>query len=210
MPHRLEIRLKDGLFDAEGSSIRKKSKEYFGLEVEQIRIIKVLTIDKEFDQSQLIKIQQLFQNPVTEDSSFSPIAREFDWIIWVGFRPGVKDAAGETAVEAIEDLLSIRFQKGEAVYTSKLYEIKGNLKRDEVEKIAKELLANELIQQWQIFSKEEWDLKKGIGFIIPKVILRHIPEVKRFHIETDDDLKRISFENQCFITHEGKLAKSSK
>ncbi len=199
MPHRLEIRLKDGLFDAEGSSIKNKSKEYFGLEVEQIRIIRVLTIDKEFDQSQLSKIQQLFQNPVTEDSSFSPIAREFDWIIWVGFRPGVKDAAGETAVEAIEDLLSIRFQKGEAVYTSKLYEIKGNLKRDEVEKIAKELLANELIQQWRIFSKEEWDLKKGIGFIIPKVILRHIPEVKRFHIETDEDLKRISFERNLAL-----------
>ncbi len=195
MPARLEIRLKDELFDAEGNGIKKKAREYLGLDVDNIRVVRVITIDKEFNQKELERIRrEIFTNPVTESSSYMPISRDFDWIIWVGFRPGVKDSPGETAVEAIEDLLGIRFEKGEAVYTSKIYEIKGRLELDQVKRIAQELLANELIQQWRVVFKDEWDHNEGIGIIIPKVILRHTPEVKKFSIGSDDDLKKISIE----------------
>ncbi len=199
MPYRLEIRLRENLFDSEGFLIKKKSKEYFGFDVEEIRVIRVLTIDKEFSENELNQIKELFTNPVTEESSFIPIAKEFDWIIWVGFRPGVKDAAGETAVEAVEDLLGIKFEKGEGIYTSKIYEIKGNINKSQAEKITKELLANELIQQWKIFSKKEWDPAQGIGFIVPKVILKHKPQVRSFNIKTDEELKRISFERNLAL-----------
>ena len=90
----------------------------------------MLTIDSNLGEKQLDLVRtQIFTNPVTEESSFSPMARDFDWLIWVGFRPGVRDTAGSTAVEAIEDLLDIRFGQGEAVYTSKLYDMKGSLSR---------------------------------------------------------------------------------
>ncbi len=194
MAKRLEIRLKDEIFDAEGESIKRKAKDYFGFDVEKIRTIRVLTIDKEFSEDELQRIKEAFTNPVTELSSFSPIAKDFDWIIWIGLRPGVKDSPGSTAMEAIEDLLGKRFSKDEAVYFSKIYEIKGSLRRDEVERIARDLLANELIQNWEIFSKDEWDKRNGIGIKVPKVILRHKPEIKRFRIESDEDLKRISDE----------------
>jgi len=193
MPVRLEIKLKNHLFDAEGNSIKRKSREYFGFDIDQIRVIRVITIDKKFNQRDLKKIkEEIFTNPVTEISSYSPIAEDFDWLIWVGYKPGVKDSAGSTAIEAIEDLLKIKFNEGESVYTSKIYEIQGKLDISQIERIARELLANELIHQWKVFSKDKWDPNEGIGMIIPKVMIRHKPEVKKFLISTDEDLKRIS------------------
>ena len=59
---------------------------------------------------------EIFTNPVTQLSAIIPLALDFDWCIWVGFRPGVKDNAGSTAVEAVEDVLGIRLAPGEAVY----------------------------------------------------------------------------------------------
>ena len=43
---------------------------------------------------------RIFTNPVTEESSFSPLAKDFDWSIWIGLRPGVRDTAGSTAIDA--------------------------------------------------------------------------------------------------------------
>ncbi|RLF58055.1 MAG: hypothetical protein DRN37_05525, partial [Thermoplasmata archaeon] len=99
MLSRLEIRLKQELMDAEGESIRRKAKEYFALEVEDIRVIRVLTMETSLPHEHLELVRtELFTNPVTEISSYKPLAQQFDWLIWVGFRPGVRDTAGSTAV----------------------------------------------------------------------------------------------------------------
>ena len=81
----------------------------------------------------------------------------------------MRDTAGSTAVEAIEDLLGMRFKTGEAVYTSKIYVISGQLPRKAVEHIAKDLLANEIIHQWKIFSKEDLGSReRELGFQSPR------------------------------------------
>ena len=117
MPTRLEITLKSDLFDAEGEGIRQKAKNYFGIGLSQVRTIHVVTIDAPLSNEQLKKIQtEVFTNPVTQISSFKPLPVEFDWAIWVGYRPGVKDNPGSTAVEAMEDILGIKFGPNEAVY----------------------------------------------------------------------------------------------
>jgi phosphoribosylformylglycinamidine synthase II len=200
MTLRLEIRLKKELADAEGMNLGRKAKDYFGFEIEDVRVIKVLTIDANLDDNQLERIRkEIFTNPVTEESAFTPIAHEFDWLIWIGFRPGVRDTAGSTAVEAIEDLLNIRFKSHEAVYTSKLYEIRGNLSEAQVNKIAIEILANEIIQQYRIYSKENWDDNEGIGYIVPRVILDHVPRVSTIAIGSDEELKSISRERNLAL-----------
>jgi phosphoribosylformylglycinamidine synthase II len=193
MPARLEIGLKRDLADAEGASIRQKAKDYFNIDTQDIRVIRVLTIDAALDTAQLERLRTvIFTNPVTEESSFSPMAKAFDWLIWVGFRPGVRDTAGSTAVEAIEDLLKTKFGPDEAVYTSKLYVINGKLSRDQAQNIAQEILANDIVQQWRIHSIDEWDPKEGIGFIVPKVVLDHEPRVDTISIGSDKELKEIS------------------
>jgi len=200
MVARLEIRLKEDLLDAEGAGIRRKARKYFGFEIEAIRVIRVLTIDANLGTDQLERIRaEIFTNPVTEKSSFSPMAHDFDWLIWVGFRPGVRDTAGSTAAEAIEDLLGITFGPDQAIYTSKLYEIEGDISEDQADKTAGDLLANGIIQQWQVFSAKEWNKDEGIGFPIPKVILDHEPKVSAIPINSDEELKKISIERNLAL-----------
>ena len=194
MPHRLEITLKPDLFDAEGERIRQKALNYFGISLTRVRTIHILTIDADLAAEQLRRIQtEIFANPVTQVSSYDPLTVDFDWTIWVGYRPGVRDNPGSTAVEAIEDILGIRLAAHEDVYTSKRYCLKGeSLLAQDAERIATELLANDLIQQWRIFSAHEWDARIGIGLVIPKVKLNHRPAVETLPIDSETMLHEIS------------------
>jgi phosphoribosylformylglycinamidine synthase subunit PurSL len=201
MPHRLEIALKENLFDAEGEGVRQKAQDYFGFELEGVRTIHILTIDAALTKDQLKAIQtEIFTNPVTQISSYHPLEIEFDWTIWIGLRPGVRDNPGSTAVEAIEDLLRLRFGPDEAVYTSKRYCIKGGeLQAKDLAKIAVELLANDIIHQWGIFSAQEWNRQAAIGFRLPKVILDHIPTMTTLPIDSDLTLRKISDERNLAL-----------
>ena len=196
MPHRLEIALKDGLFDAEGEGIRQKARNYFGLELDSVRTINIVTIDAELSDEQLRAVQkEIFTNPVIQISSLEPLDIEFDWCIWVGFRPGVRDNPGSTAIEAIENLLHINFTAAQAVYTSKRYCLKGgNLDSEDMDQIAGGLLANAIIQQWKIYSARQWNPAEGIGYILPKVVLDHVPTVTTIPVDNDLTLKKISDE----------------
>ncbi|MDY0310485.1 MAG: phosphoribosylformylglycinamidine synthase subunit PurS, partial [Desulfobacterales bacterium] len=122
MAHRLEITLKNDLFDPEGEGVRRKAADYFHLALDRVRTIQVLTIDAALSHDQCERIRtEIFTNPVTQVSSFAPLPEPFDWVVWVGLRPGVRDNPGATAAEAIEDGLGIRLPPEAAVYTSKRY-----------------------------------------------------------------------------------------
>jgi phosphoribosylformylglycinamidine synthase len=122
MPARLEIALKDELTDAEGEGIRQKAYAYFGIKLSRVRTVHVITIDAELSAEQLVTVQrEIFTNPVIQFSSYEPLDIESDWIIWVGLRPGVRDNPGSTAMEAVEDILNLKFAADQAIYTSKRY-----------------------------------------------------------------------------------------
>lgn len=200
MVSRLEVRLKETLVDAEGENIKRKAQDYFGFKVSDIRVIRILMIDADLKLEQLERARtDIFTNPVIEESSFHPLARNFDWLIRVGFRPGVRDTAGSTAVEAIEDLLKTRLGPQEGVYTSRLYEIRGHLEEAQVKTIARETLANDIIHQWEIFSKDRWNPREGVGLMVPKVILNHKPQVRTISIRSDEELKKISRERNLAL-----------
>lgn len=196
MPHRLEIMLKPEVRDPEGETLKQKAREYLGIKLEEVRTIQVLTFDTTLTDAQLEDIRvQIFTNPVTQISSFQPLAKGFDWVIWVGFLPGVKDNAGSTAIEAIEAFLEIKLPPGEAVYTSRQYQIKApRIKKEAIEKIARELLANDLIQQWRVFPKSDWDPQRGIGLPISKVELHHKPTVTVIPIDSLEEFGRLNRE----------------
>ena len=201
MPQRIEITLNDHLIDAEGESLRQKARNYFQIEIERVRSVQIVTIDAKLDDAQVERVRrEIFTNPVTQTSSLKPLAIDFDWIIWIGFRPGVRDNPGATAVEAMEDLLRITLAPGEAVYTSKRYCLKGGgITRANVERIAGDLLANDIIQQWAVYGRDDWDPDTGIGFVIPKVMLDHQPEVSTLAIDSDATLARLSDERSLAL-----------
>ncbi|WP_028315788.1 AIR synthase-related protein [Desulfatibacillum aliphaticivorans] len=201
MPSCLEISLKPQLIDAHGAGVAQKAKSYFGIALDGVRSVNILTLDADLSDVQLERLRtEIFTNPVIQVSSYAPLEIDFDWVIWVGYRPGVRDNPGATAVEAIEDLFGLKFTKDQAVYTSMRYCCKGKgLTRRDMETIAKEILANDIIQQWKVFSKEEWDPKTGVGVIIPKVKLDHEPSVSTVSISSDEELMRISDERNLAL-----------
>ncbi len=215
MPARLEIALREDLFDAEGASLAGKARDYLGLAIGRVRTARVLTIDADLPANTLESLRaEIFTNPVTEISSFEPLRPDADWVIWVGYLPGVKDAAGETAQEAIEDFLGRALDEGEACYTSKLYFVKsgsdepGGLDAPALDRVARELLANDLIQRWRLWrvgsrlAEAEvpvWDPAEGMGTIIPRVVLEHAPQVTEIPVGSDDELSCISAERHLYL-----------
>ena len=190
----IEIALKSELTDAEASSLQNKADSYFGIKIQSARCVNIVTLESDLDPHQLEAVQnEILTNPVTQVSSLKPLDIEFDWCIWVGFRPGVRDNAGATAVEAIRDHLGKTFGPGEGIYTSKRYCIKGDtLTRDQAEKLGAELLSNSIIQQFKVFSAGEWDPSKGADIKPAKVILDHMPCFEVISIDSNEQLGQIS------------------
>jgi phosphoribosylformylglycinamidine synthase II len=201
MPDRLEIMLRPELLDAEGESVRRQAREYFALEFSRIRVIQVLTFDADLTPGELEAIRtEVFTNPVTQVSSYRPLAGHFDWAVWVGLRPGVRDNPGATGLEAVEAFLGRRLGTEAALYTSKLYVFEGDgVSQPEISKIARELLANDIIQEFRLFSADRWDPEVGLGLVIPKVRLDHQPTVTTLAMDSLETLKRLSAERNLAL-----------
>ncbi len=197
----IEIALKPELIDAEAASLRKKAFDYFNININKARAINIVSFETDLDNTQLNIIKdKILTNPVTQVSSLKPLSIDFQWCIWIGLRPGVRDNPASTALEAIEDLLKIKFKPYEGIYTSKRYCLSGeDLKRSDIEKIAGELLSNPIIQQWKVFSAEEWDPEIGAIRSVPKVSLNHEPEFKEISIDSDEQLQKISDERNLAL-----------
>ncbi len=190
----IEVALKPELFDAEASGLKRKASDYFGILLEDVRTVNLVTLEAGLDPDQLLQIKdEILTNPVIQVSSLNPLNVKFDWCIWIGLRPGVRDNPASTAMEACEDILNRSFKPGEGIYTSKRYCITGpDLSRSQMEILAKELLSNSIIQQWRIFSNQEWDPGQGAVLKPPKVVLDHEPDFSVLSIGSDAELKAIS------------------
>ncbi|MFZ5449252.1 MAG: AIR synthase-related protein [Thermodesulfobacteriota bacterium] len=194
MAVRLEIGWRPELTDAEGEGLRRQAREYFGLDLATVRVLRVLMLDVDLPPASLEEIRkEVFTHPTTQISSFKTLARDFHWAIWVGFKPGVRDTGGAVALEAIASYLGEPLPDGSAVYTSKLFLLTGDdLTEKHAAQIARELLANDMIQEFRIFSRETWDPDDGVGIILPRVVLAHTPTVEAFDLTSPMALKELS------------------
>jgi phosphoribosylformylglycinamidine synthase II len=171
MAIRLEVGFKPDYRDPLGESVQRRIAEDLGLTVARVRSIDVYTIDADLTPQEVERVRrELFTDPIIQESSAtSRLARDFSWVIEVGFRPGVTDNVGKTAREGIEEVLGRPLSAEEAVYTSRQYLLTGRLTRDEVERVASDLLANSLIQRWEIRSIEDWAEGYDTHLGVPKV-----------------------------------------
>jgi phosphoribosylformylglycinamidine synthase subunit PurSL len=171
MPSRIEVSFKPEHRDPLGESVQRGIVEDLGLSIDKVRTIDVYTIDAELTRQEVERVsRELFTDPIIQESSaVSRLGGDFSWIIEVGFRPGVTDNVGKTAREGIEAVLGRELTPDAAVYTSRQYLLTGCLRRDEVERVASDLLANSLIQHWEIRSIEDWAEGYDTDLGIPKV-----------------------------------------
>jgi len=195
MVARVEVAFKEWVNDAAGNAVLRRMKEDLGIEASSVRTVDVYTFDCELSESELMRLgKELLVDPVIQTFQFGkPVAGDFDWIVEVGFKPGVKDNVGDTAKEAAEELLKRKLDG--AVYTSKQYLFKGNLSRGQIELIVSKLIANELIERWIISDARSWSKDSSLTTYVPRVKLEHTPEVKEIPLDvSDDSLMKISNE----------------
>jgi len=107
MADRIEVGFKVGIRDALGEKTRKRIIDNLGLPVDKVATIEVYTVTGDIDAAGLEQAAAgPLSDPVIQEYSINrPLAKNFDWLIEVGFRPGVTDNVGKTAREAITLLL---------------------------------------------------------------------------------------------------------
>ncbi|PKN52941.1 MAG: phosphoribosylformylglycinamidine synthase subunit PurL [Deltaproteobacteria bacterium HGW-Deltaproteobacteria-13] len=199
MASRIEVGFKKGIRDALGAKVKKRIVDNFSLPVEKVSTIEVYTIAGDLTREELKRAAAgPLHDPVIQHFSINtPLAADFDWLIEVGFRPGVTDNVGKTAREAIQLLLGGDTGPREMkVYTSRQYLISGRITADDAEKIASGLLANDLIERHQIISSKDFNASRGIPAYIPSVSGAAKPVVEEINLAGagNDELLKISRE----------------
>jgi phosphoribosylformylglycinamidine (FGAM) synthase PurS component len=129
MVNRIEVGFKKGMKDALGDSIRKRIIEDIHIKVDAVRTIEVYSIDADLGDEQVrILGENLFADPIIQVFSDKPLAKDFSWLIEVGFKPGVTDNVGATAKRACEDILGTSLN---GVYFSRQYLLEGKITKED-------------------------------------------------------------------------------
>ena len=197
MAHRIEVGLKPDIRDALGEKIKRRIQDDLHILVDAVRTIEVFTVDMDLSAPDLAAVAAgPFSDPIIQEYAIDrPLATAFDWLIEVGLRPGVTDNVGRTALEALSLILNKMPAPDEKVYAGRQYLLCGNLDQKGAERIARDLLANELIQHFEIYHKSNFDYKQGIPVHIPRVTEGSSIAVCAIDLAvSDEELVRISRE----------------
>ncbi len=197
---RIEVAQKPDLRDALGEKVARRMREDLGLKVSSCRTVRIYLVEANIDRKTLEAFASgPLCDPVTQiyaiDHPLAPVFG-FEWLIQVGFRPGVTDNEGKIAREALELLLGRKLTEEENVYSLMQYLVRGHLSREEAERAARELLANELIERFWVVSSQEFDPLKGLEISPPKVTEEAEIRVELFDLSamSEEELRRLSRE----------------
>ncbi len=199
---RIEVALKPNLRDIKGERLVKKIQRDLGLSLESVRYVRVYLVEGAFSRELLEKFaESALTDPVIESYSieeplYSKLGLELDWALEIGFRPGVTDNEGKVAEVALTYLLERPLiSEKEGVYFARQLLIKGTLTKEDLKRIARDLLVNELIERWFLLSKEE--AQRGwFNYPPPRVTEYFPPLVETFNLSdfSDEELLKLSKE----------------
>ncbi|MCA9418288.1 MAG: phosphoribosylformylglycinamidine synthase, partial [Candidatus Omnitrophica bacterium] len=204
MAHRIEVTTQDHLPDPRGAALIANAHEELGIDIDRARVVDVYSIDLDLKEVDLARVRdELLTDPVAEKSSVGkPLLEDWDYWIEVGFRPGVTDNVGGTASEGIADLLNLPSTSQRTVFVATGYAIQDDrLSKDQVEKIAHGMLANDLIEEASVYSKDQFPGDEGFPIRIPKVHLPETPPVETYNLDVSDaELESLSKKNTWALT----------
>ncbi|MFW5731225.1 MAG: AIR synthase-related protein, partial [Desulfonatronovibrionaceae bacterium] len=193
---KLELVLHPWVEDVQGNRVCRKINSQLEIPVESVRVINCFIISgiTAHEQQEIMDRHVLF-DPVLHQASYTPAARDFDWLIEVGYRPGVTDNEGRTATNTLHLVLGPE-SRNMAAYTSRQYLIKGDITREQAHQIASGLLANELIERFRIKSSREWRSHPGFPLEEPRVTGQASHEVQTVSLENLSDQELIDLSRE--------------
>jgi len=153
---KIEVTYKPDVFDAIGEGIKQDITDLGITGVERVRSSHLYWINGEITEAEIDKIcHLLLADIITQEYSFEYLDQnssteknkgENDWFVEVTYKPGVTDAVGNSVVKGIQDIGIVGV---ESVKTGLEYIITGRLEQEQLERICKQLLANEVIQDFK-------------------------------------------------------------
>jgi len=154
---KIEVSYKPEMPDAAGHGLLQDIADLGITGVESVRTAQIYWIDGDIDAPAIERICcELLADAVTQQyvygESGSPaqteeIAGANVWAIEIRFKPGVTDAVGDSVVKGIRDM---GISGVHTAQTGQKYLIHGNLHLPTLQTIAQRLLANEVIQAFEI------------------------------------------------------------
>ncbi|HOW54051.1 MAG TPA: AIR synthase-related protein [Syntrophorhabdaceae bacterium] len=210
MAHRIEISYKEGLLDVPGEKLKKRIKSDLAIDVEAARVVDVFTVDAVVGQDILTVLKDdAFVDPIIQKGLIGEATMfDADWVVEVGYKPGVTDNVGRTAKEVIEAMAGRPFDNGEAVYNSKMYFLKGSLTEDDVHRISEDILANILINRYTVKDMGRYRAEGGMGVYVPKVTIEAEPAAERIDVVSMpiDELMRVNRERTWALSKDELMA----
>ena len=153
----IEVKDKEGIFDAVGEGVKKDILD-LGIEgIRDVRFSQAYILKGALTEADAKKIAlQLLTDPIAQDFSVKKLSEALlerksltesihkgEFVVEVAYNPGVMDPAEASIRKGIEDL----YIKGiDAVRSTKKYRIFANLSEAQLKNIAEKLLYNKLIQ----------------------------------------------------------------
>jgi phosphoribosylformylglycinamidine synthase subunit PurSL len=193
--HRIEVGISNS------DNIKNSIIQDLGIkDIKKVEVIQVYSlVGGDLTEDELLFLaKEVFSDPIVDKYSIdSPLATKIEGAIAeIGFKPGVTDNVGMTAIQAIEDAIKKIIP---AVYSSKQYLFYG-VSLETAEKISKDLIANKLIERWTIKDGANYS---GFENYVPKVIIDKKPTVEVVDLQgSDEKLIEISKNNVLALTLE--------
>ncbi|MBN1837381.1 MAG: hypothetical protein JW820_16120 [Spirochaetales bacterium] len=162
----IEVGLQPGVPDAAGRSVERKIQTHLGIPVERVEVRRLYRIgggdagrhDAGIGEAEArFAAEELFHDPVIQRYSLNESleAEPFAYSLVVCYRPGVTDNEGRTAASALADLLERAPGSALPVSTATQYLLHG-VSASQAHRVGRELLANDLIENVEIQSYEQW------------------------------------------------------
>ena len=188
---RIEVKEKQGFYDAAGEAVRKDIADLgFRGRVREVRTSQVYLLEGNLRETEVRRIcEELLIDPVSQEYTYkdnAPDEEKFA-VVEVAYNPGVMDPVEDSAKKAISDL---GIKGVRAVKTAKKYLIHGKLSRRDIDLISENILYNKVIQH----------VARGRSRILPEVPPY---QFKLTHVNitgaNDRQLNKLSRDGQLFL-----------
>ena len=156
MKWKIEVSYKPETPDAIGQGILQDIADLGLTGVESVHTVQIYWIEGDINSHAIERVgAELLADPVTQNYVYSRsdnhTPRQGDssvWTIEVQLKPGVTDAVGDSVLKGLRDMGIPDVQTAQ---TGQKYRIHGDLDQPKLEMIAQQLLANDVIQIFEIW-----------------------------------------------------------